>query len=82
MYKIDIRKKIKEEKFVEEIARALADKTGRPYENCFLFISNIAERKIKEVEETFFKVGNTKDIDISNAQSLDEFLKEKDVIKG
>ena len=82
MYKVDVRQKIDEMRLPELIAQALSKKLDKPYEEILKLMQERLDRKIDEVENNLSAVGKAKDISIDNQQDIDDFLKDKKVIKG
>ena len=82
MYKVDVRQKIDEMRLPELIAQALSKKLDKPYEEILKLMQERLNKKIDEVENNLSAVGRSKDISIDNPQDIDDFLKDKKVIKG
>jgi hypothetical protein len=82
MYKVDVRQKIDEMRLPELIAQALSKKLDKPYEEILKLMQERLDKKIDEVENNLSAVGKAKDISIDNPKDLDDFLKDKKVIKG
>ena len=82
MKKVDARQQIYEMRLPELIAQALSKKLNKPYDEIVKLIQERLDKKIDEVENNLSAVGNAKDISINNPQDLDDFLKDKKVIKG
>tara|TARA_Y100000592_G_C5461312_1_gene314133 strand:+ start:824 stop:1072 length:249 start_codon:yes stop_codon:yes gene_type:complete len=82
MYKVDVRQKIDEMRLPELIAQALSKKLDKPYEEILKLMQERLDKKIDEVENNLSAVGKAKDISIDNPQDIDDFLKDKKVIKG
>ena len=82
MYKVDVRQKIDEMRLPELIAQALSKKLDKPYDEIVKLMQERLDKKIDEVENNLSVIGNAKDISIDNPQDLDDFLKDKKVIKG
>ena len=66
----------------ELIAQALSKKLDKPYDEIVKLMQERLDKKIDEVENNLSVIGNAKDISIDNPQDLDDFLKDKKVIKG
>lgn len=82
MKKVDARQQIYEMRLPELIAQALSKKLNKPYDEIVKLMQERLDKKIDEVENNLSAVGNAKDISIDNPQDLDDFLKDKKVIKG
>tara|TARA_B100001287_G_C22560828_1_gene471363 strand:- start:623 stop:871 length:249 start_codon:yes stop_codon:yes gene_type:complete len=82
MHKVDVRQKIDEMRLPELIAQALSKKLDKPYEEILKLMQERLDKKIDEVENNLSAVGKAKDISIDNPQDIDDFLKDKKVIKG
>ena len=82
MYKVDVRQKIDEMRLPELIAQALSKKLDKPYDEIVKLMQERLDKKIDEVENNLSAVGKAKDISIDNPQDIDDFLKDKKVIKG
>ena len=82
MKKVDARQQIYEMRLPELIAQALSKKLNKPYDEIVKLMQERLDKKIDEVENNLSAVGNAKDISINNPQDLDDFLKDKKVIKG
>lgn len=82
MNKVDVRQKIDEMRLPELIAQALSKKLDKPYEEILKLMQERLDKKINEVENNLSAVGKAKDIIIDNPQDIDDFLKDKKVIKG
>lgn len=82
MYKVDVRQKIDEMRLPELIAQALSKKLDKPYEEILKLMQERLDKKIDEVENNLSAIGKAKDISIDNPQDIDDFLKDKKVIKG
>ena len=82
MHKVDVRQKIDEMRLPELIAQALSKKLDKPYEEILKLMQDRLDKKIDEVENNLSAVGKAKDISIDNPQDIDDFLKDKKVIKG
>jgi len=83
LQKLDIKDIVLNEiKLPELFALAISKKFDKPYEECLKLTEKLTEKNIKKVEETFFKLGQQKDISINNPVDIDDFIKGKEVIKG
>tara|TARA_Y100000592_G_scaffold44831_1_gene71187 strand:+ start:5889 stop:6137 length:249 start_codon:yes stop_codon:yes gene_type:complete len=82
MKKVDVRQQIYEMRLPELIAQALSKKLDKPYDEIVKLMQERLDKKIDEVENNLSVIGNAKDISIDNPQDLDDFLKDKKVIKG
>ena len=82
MKKVDVRQQIYEMRLPELIAQALSKKLDKPYDEIVKLMQERLDKKIDEVENNLSAVGKAKDISIDNPQDIDDFLKDKKVIKG